>query len=353
MPSLQSQSYKPRYGLDVSAVRRAAAMNKPRLFIGSSTESLSVAYEIQKTLEDVAETTVWNQGIFSPNSYTLLEIEKKLPLFDFAAFVFDAEDFLVLRGQEYRATRDNVILEFGFSVGTIGRFRTYIVAPRGQSDHRMPTDLLGLKLLYYSERSDSNLAAALGPACHDIRNEIIRLGAKQQESSGAMVPSGRTPQDPLVDNLIVSAIHVVCRAVSVPQTPESAKLRAFIFRKIDDKLICSHFWAPNPVREMVGLKFDLTDEVERHVAVVQAARENQIVRRAVDPLPPELGVTTVDPELRFVLAVPIVDNSGNLLGVVDFDTANEIGMQLLNSEVSDATMYQLSKHIGHIFSFKN
>jgi hypothetical protein len=331
-------------------------MGKPRLFVGSSTESLEIAYEIQKSLEDVAEITVWTQGIFTPSSFTWLDIEKTMPTFDFAAYVFNADDFLVLRGERYHATRDNVILELGFSIGTLGRFRTYIVTAGGKSDQRVPTDLFGLKLLTYAtDRGDFNQAAALGPACHSIRREIVRLGPKQQEASseGGFVPSEQTPRDPLVDQLIESAIHVVCRAVSVPQTPESAKLRAFIFRQINNELICTHYWSPNPVREMVGLRFPLTDDFAEHVAVVQAARQNRIVRRTVDPLPPELGPLPVDPGLRFVLASPIANNSGAVWGVIDFDPGNEIGMQLLNSEVSDATMYQLSKHIERIFSFKH
>ena len=39
-------------------------MVRPRLFIGSSTESLKYSYAIQEELEDSAEVTVWTQGIF-------------------------------------------------------------------------------------------------------------------------------------------------------------------------------------------------------------------------------------------------------------------------------------------------
>ena len=300
--------------------------------------------------------TVWTQDIFSPSSYTWLDIEKTLPTFDFAAYVFNADDFLLLRGQEYRATRDNVILELGYSIAVLGQFRTYIVAPRGASDQRVPSDLFGLTLLTYSsDRSDANLNAALGPACHSIRKEIARLGARQQDdpSQGGLVSSEKTPDDPLVDQLIEGAIQVVCRAVSVPQTPEKAALRAFIFKRIKDELVCTHYWSPNPVKEMVGMRFQLSTEFAKHVAVVQAAMQSRIVRRQVEPLPASLGYVPVEPDLKFVLAAPITNHAGELWGVVDFDTGNDMGMQLLNSEVSDATMYQLSKHIGRMFSFKH
>jgi len=46
-------------------------MMKPNIFIGSSKESLEVAYSLQENLEPFAEVTVWTQGIFELSKFTI------------------------------------------------------------------------------------------------------------------------------------------------------------------------------------------------------------------------------------------------------------------------------------------
>jgi predicted nucleotide-binding protein len=82
---------------------------KPRIFIGSSNEGLEVAYAIQENLEHVSEVTVWSQGLFDLSSFTLIDLTKALENFEFAIFVFNPDDVLIIRDQEKKAIRDNVI----------------------------------------------------------------------------------------------------------------------------------------------------------------------------------------------------------------------------------------------------
>ncbi len=167
-----------------------------------------------------------------------------------------------------------------------------------------------------------------------------------------------SPQLPLIDDeslndLLTSAIQTVCRAVGLPETPSSAKLRAFIFRKEENQLICSHYWSPNPVIEEVGkLKFDINVETAQEVAVVRAAINEETCRTPVKPLPKNFkGMTgQVAKDLFFVLATPIYDRDGNIWGAVGLDTGNEIGEELLKTEISDAVMFQLAKHLQRILS---
>ncbi len=84
---------------------------KPKIFIGSSVESLAIAYSVQETLEHAAECTVWSQGIFNLSESSLDSLVKSLAGFDFGIFVVGPEDVLKLRGEEYQVARDNVIFE--------------------------------------------------------------------------------------------------------------------------------------------------------------------------------------------------------------------------------------------------
>lgn len=155
---------------------------KPKIFVASSVEGLDIAYAIQENLENVAEVTVWPQGIFDLSEYTLDELIKQIDISDFGIFVFSFEDLSRIRNKEVKTTRDNVILELGLFVGRMGRQRCFILIPKSKEKLHLPTDLLGIKPgIYDPNRSDANLLAALGPASNQIRRAINRQGLRKKE----------------------------------------------------------------------------------------------------------------------------------------------------------------------------
>lgn len=151
---------------------------RPVLFIGSSTESLRIAQTIQSGLEyDDLLARVWTDGVFLPSHYTMEDLETQVKTSDFALLVFSPDDRVFVRGRASLAPRDNVILELGLFMGTLGRERTMIVMPRGK-DLRIPTDLIGLKPITYMPGDVEDLAALLGTACGEIRSVIRRHGCR-------------------------------------------------------------------------------------------------------------------------------------------------------------------------------
>ncbi|MCA0914608.1 TIR domain-containing protein [Marinobacter nauticus] len=148
---------------------------KPRIFIGSSVEGLSVAYAIQQNLTYDAESTVWDQGIFELSQTTIESLSDVVDNSDFGIFVFTPDDITTIRGKENNTIRDNVIFEFGLFIGHLGRDRVFFITPDG-SDFRLPTDLLGVTPGKYDpSRKDGSLQAACGPACNQIRQTIKKL----------------------------------------------------------------------------------------------------------------------------------------------------------------------------------
>jgi tetratricopeptide (TPR) repeat protein len=148
---------------------------KPKIFIGSSVEGLSVAYAIQQNLTHDAEPTVWDQGIFDLSQTTMESLTKAVDESDFGVFVFSLDDVTKMRGSDHSTVRDNVIFEFGLFTGKLGRDRVFFVTPDG-SELRLPTDLLGVTPgVYNPNREDGRLQAATGPACNQIREVMKKL----------------------------------------------------------------------------------------------------------------------------------------------------------------------------------
>ena len=158
---------------------------RPAIFIGSSTEGLKVAYAVHESLQDIAEVTVWNQGIFGLSEYFYESIVKELDTTDFGIFILTPDDIAKIRGTEVITTRDNVLFELGLFLGRLGRNRCFFIIPYGVPDFHLPTDLLGITSgTYDANRQDGRVEAAVGPVCNNkIRRAIERVGSKMSAES--------------------------------------------------------------------------------------------------------------------------------------------------------------------------
>ncbi|MBR9833466.1 DNA-binding protein [bacterium] len=149
---------------------------KPRIFIGSSVEGLSIAYAIQQNLTHNAEVTVWDQGVFELSQTTIESLVKILENSDFGVFVFSNDDIIKIRNEEKNSVRDNVLFEFGLFIGKLSRKRVFFVIPSDTELH-LPTDLLGITPGKFDpNREDGSLQAATGPVSNQIREATKKLG---------------------------------------------------------------------------------------------------------------------------------------------------------------------------------
>ena len=147
-------------------------MRNPRVFIGSSVESLPIANAISENLEFDAEVTTWNSGTFNLSSTTIDSLIEKSKSVDFSVFIFSPDDLTIMRSREQYVVRDNVVFELGLFIGSIGKERCFIVKPRGVELH-FPSDLLGINPADYNpNRSDNDLVSSLKYASNQIKREI-------------------------------------------------------------------------------------------------------------------------------------------------------------------------------------
>ena len=65
-------------------------MEKPTLFVGSSSEGLDVARSVRALLAEDAEVTLWNEGFFSITDTFMEGLVNALPSFDFAVLVLSS-----------------------------------------------------------------------------------------------------------------------------------------------------------------------------------------------------------------------------------------------------------------------
>ncbi len=152
----------------------------PRLFIGSSTESLKVAKCLKRLLKsEKLNPEIWNEKTFQKLGTSYLDrLEVAVDKFDFAIFIFNNDDDLKSRMNIEKTTRDNVLFELGMFLGRLSGKRTYILWPE-DLDVRILSDFSGIIVAKYKSKT-VDLEAALMPAATQILNSIEDENIAQQ-----------------------------------------------------------------------------------------------------------------------------------------------------------------------------
>jgi len=151
--------------------------SKPIIFIGSSTNGLSIATYLRNYLNgrDIIPR-LWTNNVFEASRATIEDLMRQVTESDFAILILTPDDVTTSKGKTKSAPRDNVIFELGLFMGGINRERTYFVCPKGK-DIKIPTDLLGVTRFEYKP-SVKNLNKNLLKVKKEILNNITKLGSK-------------------------------------------------------------------------------------------------------------------------------------------------------------------------------
>jgi hypothetical protein len=145
---------------------------KPAVFVGCATKALSIATALQQQLQDHAEVTIWNEGLFKLSQGTLESLLRFIDRFDFSVLIFTADDITQIDGTTVWVPRDNVVFELGLFYGRLGPRRTFALCDFDEKV-KIPSDLKGVTVAPIdSKRFHGDRAAAVAAAGEEIQSAI-------------------------------------------------------------------------------------------------------------------------------------------------------------------------------------
>lgn len=151
---------------------------RPVIFIGSSSEALSIAYTVKSELEKTdCLVRIWTDNVFIASSFAIVDLEDQIRTADFAILVMTPDDTVTSRERSAGAPRDNVIFELGLFMGAITHSRTFLLIPNGV-EVKIPSDLLGLKPLIYDLEASAGSHTSLNAVIDEISRVVGVLGTK-------------------------------------------------------------------------------------------------------------------------------------------------------------------------------
>lgn len=154
---------------------------RPRVFFICSAEALEIAECIRAGLDhEDATFEIWSdEQIFPAGGYPIEALERAVDDADFGIAIAQPDDLIRSRHRQAAVPRDNVIFELGFFLSRLGRKRTVLLVPRGESV-QLPSDFKGLTPLDYKVASkEEKLSSALGPTIYRIKEILKEHGVRK------------------------------------------------------------------------------------------------------------------------------------------------------------------------------
>jgi len=153
---------------------------RTRVFLISSVEAMPIARAVHNAFAyDDFDVIPWQEGVFKATSYTLKTLVDEVDKADFAIAIAHADDIVEYKETDWPTPRDNVIFELGLFMGRLGTDRAILLEPRNNKV-RLPSDLAGVTTITYRfDKASPDRAAALAPACNELRDYLFDKGPKK------------------------------------------------------------------------------------------------------------------------------------------------------------------------------
>lgn len=160
-----------------------------KIFIGSSSEQYPVVKEIKRDLKDLMhgkliEIIDWKEwfGRGEFNNYSTWQIiQIALNSFDVAIMLFADDDELNCRNDEYRVTRDNVLIEAGAFANSLG-IENVLILVTPTKDYKLPSDFLNLNYIQFDYTRGADNSDAYRRICEKI-NQVLSQDIERIDSS--------------------------------------------------------------------------------------------------------------------------------------------------------------------------
>lgn len=179
-------------------------MEKPTMFIGSSTEGLPAAEAIKRFFDAELDVTLWkDEGVFKLNSSYLESLLRASSFFDFAILVVTPDDIVTSRGHTQAAPRDNVLFEHGLFLGRLGPRRAFIVCDKAA---KILSDYAGITIGIFEKPASGALDEAVKEACMRIQAAIREA---QVNSEIGVLPSTALAVG-YFENFITKVVPALC-----------------------------------------------------------------------------------------------------------------------------------------------
>ncbi len=182
---------------------------KPRIFLGSSGENLSLLEKVQALLSADFDCLLWTNA-FAKNKSNLDSLIHQTKMSDFSILLAMPDDLVVERKETYNVSRDNVIFEFGLFLGSGGLSNSFLLAEQTTD---LPSDLDGITI--YKFTTEDGKYNSLDAICADLKKQID----KSIKSSNL----GLLPSTALAIGFYYSFIKKVCEDLH-----ETGRIKAVI-----------------------------------------------------------------------------------------------------------------------------
>lgn len=257
-------------------------MQRPRVFVGSSTEAEAIDQQLRSVLERLGVSPVPWSSVVPPGEYLLDALMDTSMEVDGALFLATPDDQQEYRGVPRMTPRDNILLEAGIFLAVFGRQRTCIVRAiqEGHADPVLPSDLAGLTIIAFDPSKPQRSEPQLHTWVSRLRSITTAGGYPAQR---VLVPYRRILQLPAswqieIERLVLEPFHErMVRASRGEILLRPQEYYAELFREMDSAGEDTEVWAVATLSSVVWSE-DQQQGAYRRRNIQAAARGAKIKR---------------------------------------------------------------------------